>query len=134
MNLAFDMKCIRADPQAGICELDSTFASSLSSVPIGFTPAVGFTLTANNSKRIGNIVNINFSGTVTGDIGGSILPIGNISGSFPLIDIPVVVGCVPTGGVIVAQIHPTGVVETCPTGFPFPIGSYTINFNTTYIL
>ena len=104
------------------------------STPIGLTPANFFTMVTNNSKKIGNIININFTGTLFGDIANLMVPIGNISDSFPLIDIPVAVGCEVPIGVIVAQIKTNGMIVTCPSGFPFPIGSYTINFNTTYIL
>ena len=132
MNRVFDIKCVNADPQSGICDNGSTS----SPVAIGFTPNVATMAPGviNNSKQIGNIVNINFTGTTQSiNITAGPVVLGSISGSFPLIDIPVPVGCeIP--GIVIAQILTSGVVETCVTGFPFPISTHVINFNTTYFL
>jgi len=114
--------------------IHDNIVSEFTSTLISFTPAVSFTLSSNNSQRVLNIVNISISGTVTGDVGGLIVPIGTISNSFPNNIIVMTITCVAPFGILVGRLNTNGTIETCPSGFPFPIGSYSISINITYML
>lgn len=104
-----------------------------SQTPFSVTPSANFVLQNENNKRFGDIVQLSFSGIITGDIGN--VPV--VAGSIPLEFAPhntvFGISCQNPLGIIVMKVDPTtGVIQTCPSGFPFPIGSYDVSINTTY--
>ncbi len=106
-------------------------------LPVNFidiVPSSSFVLDMNGSISQGRMVTICFSGVVTGDIGVTVLPIATIDPSLaPPINILIPAACTTPFGILIAQIKPTGEIETCLTGAPFPFGSYTLNFSATYL-
>ena len=101
---------------------------------IPISPSANFVLGNNNSKRIGNIVQISFNGVVTGDVGNLPVNVGNLPQNVLPSNNVFGISCQMPSGIVLTSIDSNGLIQTCPSGYPFPVGSYNININTTYFI
>lgn len=103
-------------------------------IPLELVPSASFALSTNNSKVVGQVAQVSFQGVVTGDVGGTNVPIGSIDPAFAPSNGVFGAFCNMPAGIIVVRLDSNGMLETCVTGFPFPVGSYDINLCMTYLL
>lgn len=108
----------------------NTFGSTV----IPLDPSFAFELTQNNSTITGNIVQISFSGNVTGDIANFRIPIGNIPLEVAPLNDTFGITCQVPAGILVFKLNPSGLIETCVSGFGFNIGTYPVSINILYII
>ena len=86
------------------------------------------------STITGNIVHISFSGNVTGDIATFQIPIGNIPQEVAPLNDTFSITCQIPAGILVFKLDSAGLIQTCVSGFPFPIGTYPVSINIVYLI
>jgi len=103
-------------------------------IPLELTPAASLALVENKSKIVGQVAQVSFEGSVTGDIATTNVQIGTIDPAYAPSNSVFGAFCNSPAGIIVVRLNSNGILETCPTGFPFAPGTYMINVCLTYLL
>jgi len=131
---SFNNLSVSGTTALNVAKINNLIVGNMVTSPFSITPSANFVLNNDYSKRIGNIVQLSFSGVLTGNIGS--VPV--VAGSIPLEFVPsntvFGISCQSPQGIIVLKVDSTGVIQTCPSGFPFMDPSYDVNINTTYFL
>jgi len=111
----------------------------ISDAPVPITPTANFTLDSNASMAIGNIIQVSFSGvvhsTLTNNVATMRVPLATIPANLAPLNPVFGTSCQDPQGILVFRLDSTGLIETCPSGFPFPApADYPISSNLLYIL
>jgi hypothetical protein len=80
------------------------------------------------------MVQISLSGNITGDVAATQVPMGNIPLEFSPLNDTFSITCQIPQGILVFKLDSSGFMQTCQSGFPFPIGTYPVSINIVYII